>query len=515
MELHAGPFLAEPRVRSEWRLRAHPRVWATSAALRTLHVGLDLAMVFACYYATYAIITYALGIHLIVPWITSPLVPAFLSVFVVFFMHSVSAYRDRRFITDPSDWLNILIAAGLAVATALVFSILLHVVDVTQISRRLVVGNAVILGFGLLIDRWIMRVIRGRLRRRGLDVRRVLIVGGGAGARRVRDHIRKHPGNGLKCVAALGAKRVRMPAGRSEMARAARAAALPPGSEQVPEELDYSLLARAVRRRAVDEVIVAWPEAPLEQTIPLIVRLDRLHVRVRILHPSFHVLSERLPMRFETVHGEPIVEISAFHGGRLREGFKRLFDFTFGAFALAVSLPLWALIGAVIKLQDGGSVFYRQERVARGGRTFRLWKFRTMIPDAEAKLGELEHLNIRQGPMFKVADDPRCTPFGRWLRRYRLDELPQFLNVMRGEISVVGTRPPLIKEVEQYWPWQTVRLRRWIGITGLWQICGRDDVTFDEVVLFDLYYDRNATFFLDLGIVWKTIGVVLSGRGGY
>ena len=89
------------------------------------------------------------------------------------------------------------------------------------------------------------------------------------------------------------------------------------------------------------------------------------------------------------------------------------------------------------------------------------------------------------------------------------------MNVLRGEISVVGTRPPLVREVEQYWPWQTVRLRRWVGITGLWQICGRDDVSFDEVVLFDLFYDRNANAFLDIAIIWKTIGVVLSGRGGY
>ncbi len=521
MDLHAGPYLAEPRVRGEWRLRAHPRVWAISAGLRSLHVALDFAMVFASWYATLWIISGVMHVQLVVPWVVSPAVPLCLSVFVLFFMQSMNAYRDRRFITDPGDWLNVLIAAGLSVATALVFAILLHVVDVTQISRRLVIGHAVLLGIGLLLDRQVMRAIRNRLRRRGHDVRRVLLVGSGSGARRVRDHMRKHPSNGMHYVGTLGVRRKR------DRGRPAPVVAAPPLTVAAPvdanaadsgasePEFDLERLARVARRLEVDEVIVAWPEAPLERTIPLIVKLDRLHVRVRILHPSFHMLSERLPMHFETVHGEPMVEISPYHGGALRSGLKRTFDFLFGTLALVASLPLWLVIGLVIRLQDGGPVFYRQPRVTRGGRTFRLLKFRTMIPDADQRLDEIAHLNMREGPMFKVPDDPRCTPAGRWLRRYRLDELPQFINVLRGEIGVVGTRPPLVREVEQYWPWQTVRLRRWIGITGLWQICGRDDVTFDEVVLFDLFYDRNTNFFLDVAIIWKTIGVVLSGRGGY
>ena len=114
MELNAGHYLAEPRVRGEWRLRTHPRVWATSTALRSLHVGLDFLMVFACYYATYWMIVDVMHIQLVVPWVVSPLVPLFLSVFVLFFMQSISAYRDRRFITDPSDWLNIVVVAGLS-----------------------------------------------------------------------------------------------------------------------------------------------------------------------------------------------------------------------------------------------------------------------------------------------------------------------------------------------------------------------------------------------------------------
>ncbi len=505
MELPADPYLAEGKVRGEWKLRAHPEVWAASAALRALHLTLDFIAVFACYYLTYGLISGVFGVHLVVPWVSSPLVPLFLSPFVLLFMQWIGANRDRRFITDPGDWLNIAIAAGLAVATALVFSILLHIVEVIHISRRLVVGNAFILSAGLLVTRQIMRTIRGRLRQRGHDVRRVLVVGVGSSAVRVRDHMRNRPSNGMLCVGAFRYGRRRL----TDSGAAGDVMARP-----TPEH-ELARLADKVRRLEVDEVIVALPEAPLSRIVPLIVHLDRLHVRVRVLHPSFLILSERLPMHFESIHGVPIVEMSPYHGGPILSGLKRAMDFILGIAAMIVSMPLWLAIAAAIRLQDGGSVFYHQQRVARGGRVFDLVKFRTMIPDADQRLGAIEHLNMRQGPMFKVVDDPRCTPVGRWLRRYRLDELPQFVNVLRGEISVVGTRPPLVREVEQYWPWQTVRLRRWVGITGLWQICGRDDVSFDEVVLFDLFYDRNANAFLDIAIIWKTIGVVLSGRGGY
>ena len=489
-------------------MRAHPRVWATSAALSALHVALDCIAIFACYYLTYWIITDVWHINLIVSWVTSPFVPLVLAPFVLFFMQWFGAYRDRRFATDPGEWLNVIIAVAVAVAAALAFCILAHLVQVTSISRRLVVGNALILSFGLLLTRQVVRMIRSALRARGFDVRRVLVVGAGSSALRARDHMRKHPWNGMNCVGVFRHRRRRSPApGVVAMEDANRA--------RRRGSIDIARLAQAVQKLEVDEVIVAWPEAPLANIVPLVVHLDRLHVRVRVLHPSFLVLAERLPMHFESVHGVPVVEMSPFHGGRTAAALKRGFDLAFGAFATLVTLPLWVLIALIVRLQDGGPAFYRQERVARGGRVFPLVKFRTMIPNAEARIGELEHLNMRAGPMFKIADDPRCTPFGKFLRRYRLDELPQFVNVLRGEISVVGTRPPLVREVEQYRPWQTVRLRRWVGITGLWQICGRDDVTFDEVVLFDLYYDRNANVFLDLAVIWKTVGVVLSGRGGY
>ena len=517
LELDAEPYLAQTRVRGGWRLRARPHVWATSAALRVAHVVLDFVAVFVCYYAAFWLVTDVWKIVVIVPWAVSPLVPLVLAPFVLFFMHWFGIYRDRRFRTDPGEWLNVVVAVGLGIATALVFSIVVHIIGISQFSRRLVLADAVVLSVGLLVTRQVMRTIRANLRRRGMDVRRVMVVGSGENAVRVREHMRNRPANGMECAGLFDLDRGTLDAeGASEGGEVAVEIAAAPAAESTPASLpEEARLAETVARLGVDEVIVAWPEAPLAKIIPLLVRLDHMHVRVRVLHPSFLILSERLPMNFETVHGVPIVDMSPSHGGPIHSTFKHVFDFVFGAIATVVSLPVWLLIALVIRLQDGGPAFYRQRRVARGGRTFELVKFRTMIPDAERQLDELLHLNMRQGPMFKMADDPRCTPFGRWLRRYRLDELPQFLNVLRGEINVIGTRPPLVKEVEQYRPWHAVRLRRWVGITGLWQICGRDDVTFDEVVLFDLFYERNANFFLDVAILFKTTGVVLSGRGGY
>lgn len=502
MELPSSAYLADAPVRGEWRLRAHPAVWATSTALRTLHVLLDIAAVFGCYYLTFWLVTEVWNVYLVVPWVISPWVPLVLTPFILFYTQWFGAYRDRRFLADAGEWLNLPLAVALGVATALVFSILIHVVEVTQISRRLLVGNTVVIALGLLVTRQIMRAIRASLRSRGRDVRRVLVVGQGPSAARVRDHMRHHPMRGMSCV------------GVFRYGRVARDASGTAAARPTPEQ-ELARLEQKARRLEVDEVIVAWAEAPLERVVPLVLHLDRMHVRVRVLHPSFLILSERLPMNFESVHGIPIVEMSPYHGGALLAGFKRVFDVSFALVASILSLPIGLLVALLVKLQDGGPALYRQKRVARGGRVFELVKFRTMIPNADQHVDELRHLNVRQGPMFKIPDDPRRTPLGSWLRRYRLDELPQFANVIRGEMSVVGTRPPLVSEVEQYWPWQTVRLRRWVGITGLWQICGRDDVTFDEVVLFDLYYDRNANFFLDLAIIWKTIGVVMSGRGGY
>ncbi|HEX4285879.1 MAG TPA: sugar transferase [Terracidiphilus sp.] len=193
--------------------------------------------------------------------------------------------------------------------------------------------------------------------------------------------------------------------------------------------------------------------------------------------------------------------------------FKRLFDLTFAAFLLLAMAPLFAVVAIAIGLDSPGQIFYRADRLGRNGRRFRCFKFRTMVIDAEEQQQRLLHLNERDGVLFKVADDPRVTRVGRVLRKYSLDELPQFFNVLRGEMSVVGPRPPVATEVRLYGINHLRRLSVLPGVTGLWQTQARHDPSFESYVSLDLAYIDNWTVGLDLKIIAQTVGVVLEGNG--
>ncbi len=194
---------------------------------------------------------------------------------------------------------------------------------------------------------------------------------------------------------------------------------------------------------------------------------------------------------------------------------KRLFDLTFGAAAFVLLSPVFLGIAIWIKLDSSGPVFYRQIRLTKGGRQFNMYKFRSMVADAEQQRQRIEHLNEAEGPIFKVRRDPRITRSGRILRKYSLDELPQLLNVLRGELSLVGPRPPIPAEVEKYESWQLRRLDVVQGMTGLWQVSGRSRLSFEEMVLLDIYYIHNWSLLLDMEIILDTVPVVLFGQGAF
>jgi len=194
---------------------------------------------------------------------------------------------------------------------------------------------------------------------------------------------------------------------------------------------------------------------------------------------------------------------------------KRGVDILLSLFVLGLVSPLMILIAVAIKLDSEGPILYRQQRVGKGGRLFQLHKFRSMAADADDRRGELCDLNEADGPVFKIRGDPRCTPVGRLLRRFSLDELPQFFDVLKGDMSVIGPRPALPEEVEQYKPWHRRRLEVAPGITGLWQVSGRSDLPFDEMVLLDIYYAEQWSLDLDFKILMRTIPAVVFGDGAY
>jgi exopolysaccharide biosynthesis polyprenyl glycosylphosphotransferase len=194
---------------------------------------------------------------------------------------------------------------------------------------------------------------------------------------------------------------------------------------------------------------------------------------------------------------------------------KRTFDIAASTFVLVVFSPVMTLIAVAVKLSSPGPILFRQERVGYHGRPFTVLKFRTMVADAEERLPELLDLNEATGPLFKMAHDPRVTRVGRFLRKTSLDELPQLVNVLRGDMTVVGPRPPLPREVAQYEEWQLARLEVRPGITGLWQVSGRSQLPFDDYVRLDLFYIENWSLAFDLFIIAKTIPTIVSRRGAH
>ena len=194
---------------------------------------------------------------------------------------------------------------------------------------------------------------------------------------------------------------------------------------------------------------------------------------------------------------------------------KRVFDASVSAVAIVVLLPLFIAIAIVVRQDSPGPVLFSQQRVGRNGRTFRMFKFRSMVVDAEAKLDALRAANEGSGALFKLKNDPRVTRIGHFLRKYSLDELPQLWNVLVGDMSLVGPRPPLETEVEEYE--RHVRRRLFIkpGLTGMWQVNGRSDLDWEESVRLDLYYVENWSLTGDLLILWRTARVVLQPTGAY
>jgi exopolysaccharide biosynthesis polyprenyl glycosylphosphotransferase len=195
--------------------------------------------------------------------------------------------------------------------------------------------------------------------------------------------------------------------------------------------------------------------------------------------------------------------------------FKRMLDVVLAAVGLFATLPVWLAIILAIKIDSPGPAFFVQERVGFRGRPFRFYKFRSMYVDAEERLAELRHRNEVEGPVFKMRRDPRVSRVGWILRRSSLDELPQLINVLKGEMSVVGPRPPLPYEVEQYRTDDMIRLSVKPGLTCLWQVRGRSTVGFEKWMEYDREYVRGLSFWLDLRILARTVGAVLSCRGAY
>jgi exopolysaccharide biosynthesis polyprenyl glycosylphosphotransferase len=269
----------------------------------------------------------------------------------------------------------------------------------------------------------------------------------------------------------------------------------------------------ALTRAPLDELIVVDSGIPEERLLEIVEAAHRRAVKVRVAPRTTELLIER--GEYVPGQGVPLFELRPPIFGGAEWAVKRTFDVVVASLIVVVALPLWLLIGLAIKLTSRGPVLYADPRIGLSEREFHMLKFRTMIAGAAEQQPELEPANEASGALFKIREDPRVTSVGRVLRRYSLDEVPNLLNVLRGEMSLVGPRPLPLRDYRLLDDWHRRRYNVLPGITGLWQVAGRSDLTFDDLVRLDFYYLENWSIWLDVSILVRTPFAVLRRRGAY
>jgi len=348
----------------------------------------------------------------------------------------------------------------------------------------------------LCTGRLVVSIAMGLLYRLGLGETRLLVVGSGRLGKMTMQHIAANPNLGYSIIGFL-----------HDM------------SEEPGDFGRFKMLGTlddiglVIRSMQVDEVIIALPSYLHEYAIRSVKMCERLGASFKLIPDLYEMNLSRIDM--EEMEGIPLISIKQVSLNTVQRAVTRVVDITVAATVLLIGLPMWLCIAAAIRLNSRGPIIYGQTRVGLNGKPFKFYKFRSMYQDADKVLAALVAKNQAQGPLFKMKDDPRRTPVGRFLRRTSLDEFPQLINVLKGEMSLVGSRPPLPSEVAQYEEWQKGRLAIKPGLTGLWQVRGRSDLTFDEGVLMDLYYIENWSLRLYFQILLRTIPAVLLRRGAY
>ncbi|MCX7015551.1 MAG: sugar transferase [Candidatus Sumerlaeota bacterium] len=355
-----------------------------------------------------------------------------------------------------------------------------------SLGRSVILATWGVLTIYLYASRTALRMAKRALIRRGVDLTRVVIFGTGRTALDVAESIRDHPEVGYQLIGFVNG---------GDWAPGQTIA----GVSVLGQRPDLVRIAHETR---ADEVFLAAPELPKDDLLNMVVELEEARVTVKTVANLMEVITGEF--QDEELADFPVMNLRDGHLPPTRAFLKRAMDLT----AVAVFFPLWGLawlaIAAYLKLTQGGPVHFVHGRVGKDGKLFRLYKFRTMRPKVDP-----------QAPAPVDSSDPRVTPAGRWLRRTSLDELPQILNVLRGEMSLVGPRPEMPFIVEQYEEWQRRRLDVPPGLTGLWQVVGRKNLPLRYNLEYDFYYIRNQSLWLDLTILIKTIPAVLFGKGAF
>jgi len=413
------------------------------------------------------------------------------AIYWVLTLKSFGAYQSMRQLSYAQ--LAWLVSKSVMVAS-LVYSTILVLVNAKLTGRGFVI---LVLGIGLsllLTERFILLFAFHAIRKKGYNYRQFLIVGSGPRAVAFANLLQSHQEWGFKLLGFIDE------------------------SERVGKEINgkkvigsFADMESIIDNNIVDEVVFCMPRKWLDKVEKYVLICEEVGVKVHLPLDLFNTAIAK--PRLSKLEDFPLLSLESTPSHAWALFVKRGMDIAISAGLLIIISPVLLLIALLVKFTSPGPVFFGQERCGTNCRKFTMWKFRTMIKNADELKAKLSKLNEMSGPVFKIKNDPRLTPLGRFLRKFSLDELPQFLNVLKGDMSIVGPRPPIPSEVKGYDRWQRRRLSMRPGITCLWQVGGRNKICFKDWVKLDLEYIDNWCLAMDVIIIFKTIPAVLKGSG--
>lgn len=430
-----------------------------------------------------------------VPWSYSwpySLCAALLPVLWVAVLLFARAYETRYLFVGNEEYRRVILAAGALIAAV---AVVVFAADL-PVSRRFALAALAVLAAATVLCRFLVRKWLIRQRERGRYLSRVLVVGEESAITDLHTQLGRRRFHGMEIVGACVPTR-----SASRMG-------------EIPVLGSFDDVMRAVRRCSADTVaVLPCPQLSSSTLRGLLWELEETETELIVAAALLDVAGPRTTIR--PIDGLPMLHLDHAELSGSRRAVKRIFDIVVASMIGLVALPLLLVAMAAIRLTSPGPALFRQQRVGKDGRTFRIFKLRSMYVDAERRRADLAADNESDGVLFKIRDDPRITPLGRWLRRFSIDELPQVLNVLAGHMSLVGPRPPLESEVAEYPADMRRRLMVLPGITGLWQVSGRADLSWDDSMRLDLRYVENWSLTLDLVVLLRTVNAVIRSTGAY
>jgi exopolysaccharide biosynthesis polyprenyl glycosylphosphotransferase len=465
--------------------------------------GVDLVLTSVAFFAAFFIrdlflpvldpVRFPTGLFPLVEYLKIyPLVLIIWSV-LLFSYNSYHSHRTIPLTKEALTTIRVVFVGNVLLAT------LAYLLPLRHLSRSWFVLFSFLAAVMLVAEKVLVRVLARWVRSKGLNYRTVLIVGTGRRATDIARMIVGHKYWGYKILGFVsdghrlsnGWARYRIYGNVPDMKRILEA-------HEVGEP--------------IDEVVFAVTRKKLDEMKQIFIMCEELGIRTRVAMNIFQNRVARLEL--EELEGVPFLTFTTTPSNEAQLALKRALDVAVSMLLLALAGPVVGIAALAIRYSSPGSVLFKQKRIGLNGRMFTLYKFRTMIEDAHARREEVAHLNEMNGPAFKAKADPRVTPVGRFLRRFSLDEIPQLWNVLKGDMSLVGPRPPIPEEVASYHRWHRRRLSMKPGLTCLWQVSGRNDIQdFDHWMKLDLQYIDNWSPALDFKILLRTIPAVLSGKG--